>query len=78
MSNNDSNNDQDMLVDLQSRLAFQDQSINELNDVLTSQQQQIDKLQFQLKVLNDKLADMEDGMAGTMEISQEDEKPPHY
>lgn len=75
MSNNDSNNDQDKLVDLQSRLAFQDQTINELNDALTSQQQQIDKLQYQLKLLNDKLVDMEEG---TFDINQGEEKPPHY
>jgi len=70
--------DLDELVELQSRIAFQDQTINELNDALTSQQQQIDKLQYQLKLLNDKLTDMEEGMVGTMDINQGDEKPPHY
>ena len=66
--------DIDMLVDLQTRLAFQDQAITELNEVITDQQKQIDRLQAQLTILNDQLKMLED----SVDSKPADEKPPHY
>ncbi len=63
-----------LLVDLQTRLAFQDQAISELNDVITDQQQQIDRLREELRFAGDKLKVLEE----SVEISEQDEKPPHY
>ncbi len=63
-----------LLVDLQTRLAFQDQAISELNDVITDQQQQIDWLREELQLAGDKLKVLEE----SVEISEQDEKPPHY
>jgi len=66
---------EEKLADLQTRIAFQDQEIQTLNDVLIDQQQQIDKLVEQLRVLQDKLTDMNP----TAVIPQSEEKPPpHY
>lgn len=62
------------LVDLQTRLAFQDQAITELNDVIADQQQQLDQLREQLRMLNDKLIMLEE----SVETEQDNEKPPHY
>ena len=66
---------EEKLADLQTRIAFQDQEIQTLNDVLIDQQQQIDKLVEQLRVLQDKMKDMNP----TAVIPQSEEKPPpHY
>ena len=70
--------DQDLLVDLQTLSAFHDQTINELNDVVASQQQQIDRLQLQLKSLSDRLNGLEESVDKTAGIKPADEKPPHY
>jgi len=70
--------DQDLLVDLQTRSAFQDQTINELNDVVASQQQQIDRLQLQVKSLSDRLNGLEESVDKSAGIKPADEKPPHY
>lgn len=64
----------EQIMDLQSRLAFQDQAINEFNDVMRDQQRQIDQLQARLKMLDDKLFDLEESAS----VSPADEKPPHY
>ena len=40
------------IIDLESKLAFQDQTINELNDVITDQQVQLDQLREEIRVLN--------------------------
>lgn len=63
-----------LLVDLQTRLAFQDQAISELNEVITDQQQQIDRLREELRLAGDKLKVLEE----SVETSAPDEKPPHY
>lgn len=70
--------DHDLLFDLQTRLAFQDQTVNELNDVVASQQQQIDRLQLQLKSLSDRLNGLEESVDKSTGIKPADEKPPHY
>ncbi len=74
----DKDTDHNLLVDLQTRLAFQDQTINELNDVVASQQQQIDRLQLHLKSFSDRLNGLEESVDKTADIKPADEKPPHY
>jgi SlyX protein len=74
----DKDTDNNLLVDLQTRLAFQDQTINELNDVVASQQQQIDRLQLHLKSFSDRLNGLEESVDKTAGIKPADEKPPHY
>ncbi|MGB3624156.1 SlyX family protein [Ketobacter sp. MCCC 1A13808] len=62
------------IIDIQTRLAFQDDTIQELNDVIYRQQQQIDKLEKTVHLLLGKVQDL-------MSSSSEeiiDEKPPHY
>ncbi len=67
---------QDELIELQSKLAFQEQALNELNNALVSQQQQIDRLHMQIKSYEDRLSDVED--AAPLTGQGQDEKPPHY
>jgi len=63
------------IIELETKLAFQDQSLRELDDALTSQQQQLDVLTRQLARLQQQLIDMTDNTGanqGAVEI------PPHY
>ena len=63
------------LMELEVRVAFQDQTIQDLNEVVTRQQREIDRLVKELEVVKSLLA----GLAPSMVIPQEDEKPPpHY
>ncbi len=62
------------LVEIQTRLEFQDLTIAELNDVITDQQKQLDSLSRRLEMLGDNLKVLE----ASVETEQHDEKPPHY
>ncbi|MCX4028720.1 SlyX family protein [Endozoicomonas sp. SM1973] len=66
---------EDKLIDLETKLAFQDDTIDQLNQVLIKQQQQIDQLIDQVTLLKQAIAaimnDPGSGMSGQ-------EKPPHY
>lgn len=67
---------QDMM-DLQTRVAFQEDTLQQLNAVVASQDQQIRELQQQLKLLakrfDDSLFAQEQGTSTSV-----DERPPHY
>lgn len=65
----------DELIAVQTQLAFQDQTIAELNEVLTSQQKQLDLLRLEIKLLKEKLGMLEDRVETG---PPQDEKPPHY
>lgn len=65
---------QDELIELQSKLTFQEQSLAELNKALVSQQKQINHLQLQIKLYEDRLNEIEDATS----LTGQDEKPPHY
>ncbi len=63
------------LEELETRLVFQDQELQALNDVIIRQQKQIDRLVEQVSVLKDKLQDM----APSLVVAQSEETPPpHY
>ena len=69
--------DDSIVVELQSQLAFQEHTIEQLNAVLVSQQQQMDLLRLELRLVKEKLSTLEDRVehGGS---SPKDEKPPHY
>jgi SlyX protein len=58
---------------LETRLAFQDETIETLNQTITAQWQQIDALARQLASLSERLREAEARAPGTT-----DEPPPHY
>lgn len=65
--------------DVQSRLAFQEQTVTELSDVVARQAEQIDRLEQQLRVLAGKYRDLRDTLEeGPGGASPADERPPHY
>jgi len=63
------------LTELEVRVAFQDQTIQDLNEVVTRQQRQIDRLTQELEAVKSRLS----ALAPSMVIPPEEEKPPpHY
>lgn len=66
---------QDEIIELQTRIAFQDSVLEQLNQVVTQQQTQIERLQRQL----DKLGGQVETMQQDHLVRQADEPPPpHY
>lgn len=62
------------VMELESRLAFQDDTIQALNDVLVAQQRSLDRLELQIAALikrQEETGGQGDGFA-------EDSRPPHY
>ena len=65
----------DRFVELESRLAHQDQMLHELNGVVTDQQAKLMQLEELCRSLIDRVRSLGDGIASG---SLDDEKPPHY
>ncbi|ANI58780.1 SlyX protein [Pseudomonas sp. PvR086] len=63
------------VTDLESRLAFQDDTIQALNDVLVAQQRMVERLQLQMSALLKRQEEMA-GQFATLE--EEEAPPPHY
>ena len=62
------------VMDLESRLAFQDDTIQALNDVLVAQQNAVDRLQMQMAALLKR----QEEMGAQFESFEEEAPPPHY
>ncbi|MDD0842510.1 SlyX family protein [Pseudomonas sp. Gutcm_11s] len=62
------------VVELETRLAFQDDVIATLNDVVVEQRLALDRLQLQIA----SLARRQEDMAGQFGIAEGDAPPPHY
>jgi len=65
---------EERVMDLESRLAFQDDAIEAMNDVLVTQQRVVERLQLQMTALLKR----QEEMAGQFESFEEDAPPPHY
>lgn len=62
------------VTELEARMAFQDDTIQTLNDVLVAQQRAVERLQAQLGLLARRQEDIQSRFGG-----EEDEAPPpHY
>ena len=64
----------DRFEDLEVRIAYQDQMLNELNDVVTRQQATIMRLEDRVELLLERVRALGEGDAA----ARGDEKPPHY
>lgn len=62
------------VMELETRLAFQDDTIQALNDELVAQQRNIERLQMQIASLAKRQEDMQSGFG----ISEHEAPPPHY
>lgn len=69
----DTSNPRDEIVDLQMKFAFQEDTIAQLNEVVTRQQVQIDRLLSAVETLQRQVLEMPTG-----ESAATDPPPPHY
>ena len=67
-------NFQERIDTLETRLAFQDDTIQQLNDALIAQQARIDLLEAEMRQLIDEFR----GGVSEAQIKPADELPPHY
>lgn len=65
----------DRLMDIETKLAFQEHTIEEVNGVVIAQQKEIDQLKKAVEYLLDKMELLVDTH---MERAPADDKPPHY
>ncbi|MDH0747603.1 SlyX family protein [Pseudomonas sp. GD03842] len=65
---------EERVVDLESRQAFQDDTIQALNDVLVAQQRLLERMQLQMAALIKR----QEEMGGQFEAVESDAPPPHY
>ncbi|WP_131911160.1 SlyX family protein [Celerinatantimonas diazotrophica] len=66
---------QEHIEQLESQLTFQEDTIAQLNDAITNQQWQIDKLTRQLKLLSNKIQQIQPSQIASQ---SEETPPPHY
>ena len=67
--------DVDRLIELETKLSYQEDTIQQLNDVVCRQQDQIDSLQEKCDLL---IARTKELLHKLPDPSEENEKPPHY
>jgi len=63
------------IVELETKLSFQEHLIQELNEALTHQQQQLDTLQHKLDTMHKQ---MQAGLSDEIKPVSEEVPPPHY
>ncbi|WP_040976052.1 SlyX family protein [Necropsobacter massiliensis] len=68
------NSDQ-RLAELETKIAFQEKMLEDLNQALVAQQFALDKMQLQLRYLANKLKDMQ---PSNIASQAEETPPPHY
>ena len=66
---------EERFIELETRLAHQDQMLHELNDVVTAQQARLMHLEDLCRSLIDRVRALGEGMATP---GAGDERPPHY
>lgn len=66
--------DTNRLTELETQVAFQDDVVQQLNAVVTTQQQQIEQLRHELRVLSEQLAALREKIIS----SGVEPPPPHY
>lgn len=67
--------DEDRIVEIETRLAHQDQMLIELNDALANQQDSIITLERLCASIAERLRSLDDGESSS---PPDDERPPHY
>ena len=69
---------EEQLIDVQTRVAYQEDTLTQLNDVITKQDAEIVQLKQQMRLLAQRLDElMRDPAQGSdMEITND--RPPHY
>ncbi len=68
--------DEQRMIEIETRLAYQEQALAELNDALTGQQGQLDRLARLTGNLEARIVALAEAAAARSEAA--DERPPHY
>lgn len=63
------------IIDIESKIAFQEETLQVLNDVICEQQKQIDKLVATCKLLDERINDL---LVASSDAQASDEPPPHF
>ena len=66
---------EERLIELEIKVAYQDDLLQSLNNIVTDQQQQIDRLAIVCRVLSEQLKNITDAQNDDRHI---DQTPPHY
>lgn len=68
--------DEQRIIEVETRLAYLEHTVTELNDVVTGQQQQLARVERLVDVLTERFKAMADALpdGGT----PQDQRPPHY
>ncbi|MRI35336.1 hypothetical protein EOPP23_20465 [Endozoicomonas sp. OPT23] len=64
----------DELIELQTQVAYQEDTVSQLNDVVTRQQQEIDLLRREMEQLKQQMISLSTAPEG----GQDEAPPPHY
>lgn len=65
---------EERVADLESRLAFQDDAMQTLSDVVYEQERVIERLRLQMQALIKRLEELQ----GQVGVADDDVPPPHY
>ncbi len=65
------------LEELQTHIAFQEHTIAELNTAMIDQQKQLDIFRVELRLLKEKLSELED-RGDSKPLGAAQDRPPHY
>lgn len=69
-------NDQERITELESRVAFQEDTLDTLNDIVSRQELEIEQLKRMIKVMNQRMKSLSNDSPTS---SPDDEPPPpHY
>ena len=71
------NDIQEELIELQTRMAYQEDTIAQLNDVITKQDSDITQLQHQMRLLAKRFEELL-AEQDRSDIDDTNERPPHY
>lgn len=69
---------EEQLIDVQTRVAYQEDALAQLNDVITRQDAEIVQLKQQIRLLAQRLDELARDPAQGSEIEITNERPPHY
>lgn len=65
---------EDRVIDLETRLAFQEDTLQQLNDIIVEMRDQLDRLGHRLRVAEARLVEVDPNIPS----EPQDETPPHY
>ncbi len=69
-------NDQERITELESRVAFQEDTLDKLNSIVTEQEMEIERLTRMIKIINQNLKSISSELPGSR--TEDEPPPPHY